>query len=62
MSPRIVLSLALTASVAAGLAGGVSTAQAVDPPSPECAWWVETSMSTTNVLYPDTAAAYWTMP
>ncbi|MBM3690194.1 MAG: hypothetical protein FJW80_11200 [Actinobacteria bacterium] len=28
----------------------------------ECAWWVETSMQTTNVLYPDTAAAYWTMP
>jgi hypothetical protein len=28
----------------------------------ECAWWVETSTDNSNVLYPDTAAAYWTMP
>lgn len=29
---------------------------------PYCSWWVETSTQNSNVLYPDTAAAYWTMP
>lgn len=30
-------------------------------PGVECAWWVETSTTKSNILYPDTAAAYWTM-
>jgi len=29
---------------------------------PFCSWWVETSTTSTNVLFPDTNAAYWTMP
>lgn len=58
-----VVALAL---VSLGVATSSVTASAEPSPSPvataECAWWVETSISTTNVLYPDTAAAYWTMP
>ncbi|MFY9331090.1 MAG: hypothetical protein WAO41_05370 [Candidatus Nanopelagicales bacterium] len=26
-----------------------------------CSWWVKTSLATSNVFYPDTSAAYWTM-
>ena len=49
------------AALVAGLAMLTGPARSADAP-PDCAWWVETSLSSTNVLYPDTAAAYWTMP
>ena len=58
----------LTAALAAvALAiGGVALAQpslARTAPAPtNCSWWVETSTTTTNLLYPDSSAAYWTMP
>ncbi len=29
---------------------------------PFCSWWIETSTTSTNILFPDTNAAYWTMP
>lgn len=29
---------------------------------PVCAWWIETTPTTANVAFPDTSAAYWTMP
>lgn len=32
------------------------------PTFPFCSWWVETSTQNSNILYPDTSAAYWTMP
>ncbi len=29
---------------------------------PFCSWWIETSTQDSNILYPDTNAAYWTVP
>lgn len=67
--------VAVAAMVMAVMAGLTSApARAADAPSPNpysgslsgqfpyCSWWVETSTQNSNILYPDTSAAYWTMP
>ena len=67
--------LAVILSFTLVVALGPTAAQAADqPPSPNptsgallptfpfCSWWVETSTQNSNILYPDTSAAYWTMP
>ena len=45
---------------------GVAPAIAADAPlaatdAQPCSWWIETSLANSNVFYPDTSAAYWTM-
>ena len=73
MTPRV--RLAISALISLGLLAASPTALGGTSPrdstvtraddagrsAPECAWWVETSTTKSNVLYPDTAAAYWTM-
>lgn len=65
LSPRPLVLAACLVSI--GLTVGAAPVSAAPSPAtaaptPECSWWVETSIQNTNVLYPDTAAAYWTMP
>ncbi len=69
---RCVLAAAGAAALLAGMIA--SPARALDVPSPNpfsgslseqfpyCSWWVETSTQNSNIFYPDTSAAYWTMP
>jgi len=60
------LALVAIPAVIAGLTlmPQASATPATPAPSADepCAWWVETSLAKSNILYPDTAAAYWTMP
>jgi len=60
--PSALIALALLAVSPSALGTPTPLGHGTAKAAVECAWWVETSMSTTNVLYPDTAAAYWTMP
>lgn len=59
---RLGAMVTLLALLPASVSLPASAAPAPGPAAAECSWWVETSMQTTNVLYPDTSAAYWTMP
>ena len=70
---RRVLATALSFVLAIALApGGVQAVEQAPSPNPTsgdlapqfpfCSWWVETSTQNSNILYPDTSAAYWTMP
>lgn len=61
----------LVGAVAAGVAAPSHAAESpspnpvsgpLDAQFPYCSWWVETSTQNSNILYPDTSAAYWTMP
>lgn len=49
-----------TLAAAAGSAIAVPPVQA--KPFPVCSWWTETTATTMNVAFPDTAATYWTTP
>ncbi|KAI9026773.1 hypothetical protein DFJ74DRAFT_661840 [Hyaloraphidium curvatum] len=52
--------LAAAAALGFGVANaGTAAAQA---PFPFCAWWFETTATTTNVAFPDTSATYFTTP
>lgn len=74
MSQRTFRQLAAIAvtTLVAGLLGSPASADTSPSPNPfsgnlasqfpYCSWWVETSTQNSNILYPDTSAAYWTMP
>lgn len=64
MKRAAVLAVSVFTTVLLASATAVSATNSTVAPAADiqpCAWWVETSLANSNILYPDTSAAYWTM-
>ena len=60
--PRSLLTLL---TLAVGLLASLPAPATAAPAAgqfPYCSWWLETTPSTANVAFPDSAATYWTTP